>query len=183
MDKELLQYDTSMVHLTRIIGKIRTYIDIIEKAAEELSKKNIENSFWNIVISSFYDLIIIESYKLIDKKNCSIFSLINSVKNIEPQSINETEEDKTHLNTYIKNKNFLLKKHRHTQKAHLSIESNPNLPQFADLIEINKLLTISEDIIKKYNKLIKGDKYNIDFNSIYAGGHKNILNYISQLIS
>ncbi len=184
MKNQPLDYNDSSRHLALIISKVRTYYDIMNEIAENLNTKNFDNSFWDLVFNALYDLVVIESHKIIDgnKSSVSIFYLMEMAGTISPQNKKEIEGDFEDLKKLINEPNFLLKRHRSTQKAHLAKKRDSQLPRFADLSDVLKLLSISESLIKKYNKWIKGDTYIINFNSMYAGGHKGILDYISRLI-
>lgn len=173
-----ININESPIVLARTIGKIHTYIDIISAIA----KKQNQNSFWNLVGNSLYDLTVIESFKLIDKKNLSVFSLIKQVKGAHPDKTNELDKDYEVLDALIKAPDFHLERHRHTQKAHIPQKINAPLPRYADLSKIKELLDSCETLIKKYYKWIKGPIQSIPFRSSFAGGHEEILDYVSKTI-
>lgn len=174
-------YDTTSVILARTIGAIRTNIDLMETIAKY---QRSDNSFWDLVFNSLFDLIVIDSFKLIDKKNLSIFSLINEAKGLSPNNMQEElDKDYSELNKWINKSDFYLIRHRHTRKAHHSKKTESSLPIFADINEILEVTRKCELLIRKYNSRIKDSKYSVDFNSIYAGGHANILEYVSRIIN
>jgi len=177
---EYKDYDTTSVILARTIGSVRTNIDLLNTIAKN---QKADNDFWDLVFNSFYDLIIIDSFKLIDKKNLSLFSLIKEAKGITPEKFEELTNDYKELQNYINEPEFNIIQHRHSQKAHHSRKVNNSLPRYADLNQIIDLLKKCESLIKKYNEWIKGEKYSINFNSNYAGGHKQLLEYVSKIIS
>lgn len=177
MPNNLEEFDSSSIHMACIIRKTHTYIDVIE----EIGKCH-EGSFWDLIIQALYDLIIIESYKLIDKKNRSMFSLMDCVKWVNTEKETEVATDISNLDDHISKSEFLLKKHRHTRVAHVPKKRSNTLPRFADIKEILNILDTCENLIKKYNKWTKGNKYSTDFKSMYAGGHDSILKYIQKLI-
>ena len=171
--------DSSSVVLARIIGTVHTYIDLMSTIAKY---QNNQNSFWDLVFNSLYDLVVIESYKLIDAKNLSVFSLIKQIKGVRPNDIVELDKDHGELKKLVDETDFRLIEHRHSQKAHTAKAINATLPRFADLSKIEELLNLCESLLRKYNGWIKGPKYSIDFSSIYAGGHKEMLDYVTRII-
>lgn len=173
-------YDTTSVILARTIGAIRTNVDLMEAIAKY---QKIENSFWDLIFNSLFDLVVIDSYKLIDKNNLSVFSLIKEAKGLVPSHVEELDNDYRELKKWINRPEFELIQHRHTRKAHHSKSNNSLLPMFADINEILEVLRKCELLIRKYNDWIKGSTYSIDFNSIYAEGHKNILDYVSRIVN
>ena len=180
MKATIKNIDTTSVELARTIGTINTYIDVMDTITQYHKSPN---NFWNLIFTALYDLIVIESFKLIDEKNLSIFSLIAQIKHLHPEHKVELNEDYKNLKKIINADDFKLIQHRHTQKAHTSKRTNPSLPRFADLPKIIGLLQHCENLLKKYNLWIKGPKYSINFNSIYAGGHTEILNYLAKTLN
>lgn len=172
--------NTISVELARIIGKTRTYIDIIGTIA---SFHKTQNSFWDLIIDALYDLVVIDSFKLIDGKNLSIYLLIELIKGIRQSDVDELDSDKAELISLTNANDFLLIRHRNNQKAHIPKTTSANLPRHADLSKIIELLDLCETKLKKYNRWIEGEYYSIDFNSIYAGGHQEILDYITKIVN
>ncbi len=172
-------YDTTSIVLARTIGKIRTNIDVMNTIAKY---QKTDNDFWDLVFNSLYDLIVIDSFKLVDKKNLSVFSLINEAKGKSPTNVDELDKDYSELQKWINREEFKLIEHRHTQQAHHSRKTNSSLPRRVDFNDIMSLLAKCESLIKKYNKWIKGPKYSTNFNSIYAPGHEDLLQYVSKII-
>ncbi len=175
-----MDYDSSSVWLANTIAKVRTYLDIIQIIAINLHTKNIKNSFWELTFQTYDDLIVIETFKLFDKKNLSMFYLMKKLKEVKPEKDSEIQADFENLNKLVGNTD--LEQHRHNQKAHLPIKTNKTLSRFADFSDIIKVLDYSEELIKKYNLWVKGSKYSIDCKSIYTNGHKEVLDYISKII-
>ncbi len=173
-------YDTTSVILARTIGAIRTNIDLMEAIAKY---QKVENSFWDLIFNSLFDLVVIDSFKLIDRKNLSVFSLIKEAKGLAPNHIEELDNDYNELKEWINRPEFELIQHRHTRKAHHSKSNNSLLPRFANINEILEVLRRCELLIRKYNGWIKGSTNSIDFNSIYAGGHYSILEYVSRIVN
>ena len=141
-------------------------MDILNTIARNLNNnKKIQNSFWDLTANSYYDLIVIESFKLVDnKKNLSVFSLINQVKGVRPMDIEELNEDYKELKKLIDADDFKLIQHRHNQKAHHSKKHN-DLPRYANLNETIQLIDVCQKLISKYNLWIKGSKYSIDLST------------------
>jgi len=180
MKKQEFTFNTLSIKLSLIIGKVYTYIDIME----EISKNpNIEsNSFWGLIFNALYDLVIIESFKLIDKKNLSLFSLIKRAIELKRENKDELEKYKDTLIKDVSNDFQFLIQHRNTQKAHSTKKQNSlKLPRYANLNKILKLLEISKNIIEECCKKITGHDLNRNFNSIFTPNHNNILDYISKL--
>ena len=177
---EYKDYDTSSVILARTIASIRTYFDLIDSIVKN---QKVHNDFWDLIFENLYNSIILESFKLIDKKNLSLFSLIKEVKGTKTDKIEELDNDFKELSDFINDKDFKIIQHRHTQVAHHSRKSDYSLARFAELNQVLNLLTKCEELITKYNSWIKGDSYRIDFNSKYAGGHSHLLKYVSTIIS
>lgn len=180
---EKFDYDTTSVHVARLVGKVRTYLDIFNELIKKDPKN--KNDFLSLIINALYDLIIIETYKLIDKNESSIslFHLMAEVIKCEELNLEQKKQvlkKKADLEKIFTQK-CAVKIHRNKLKAHSSNESNLDIRRFIDLNEIYAVLNISEELVRQYNLWVKGDRYSIDFSSVYAGGHKSILEYISSL--
>ena len=185
MAKQEKNYDTSSVILVNTICKIRTYFDIIGYTSKSLNECNVDSDLWNVIITGFSDLLIIESYKLVDESNLSLFHLINKVKEEVPDKKPELEQDYSDLRniTNPHGSRCQLIQHRHLRKAHLAKKPSPStLPRFVDFNEILTILDFSEKLISKYNNWIKGPKNSLRFNSMFAPNHDNILKEINSLI-
>ena len=76
---EFKDYDTSSIVLVRTIGEIRTHFDLMDSIATNQKESN---SFWDLICENLYDLIILDTFKLIDKKNLSLFFLIKELKGL-----------------------------------------------------------------------------------------------------
>jgi hypothetical protein len=179
-----LDYDNNSIRLSMVICKIRTYFDILSEVGKNHMNMYAQNAFWPLISNALHDSIVIESFKLIDKSNKnnhSMFSLMDCVKEVSSDNVHEIESHQKTLNNLINHKDFRLQEHRHTQTAHLGTSSE-TLSRFADFYHINALLQVSEGFIKSYNKWIKGNENVRGFDSVFAGGHQNVLDYISKVI-
>jgi hypothetical protein len=182
MKTPIMDFDSTSVVLANSVAKIMTYFDVLHAIMKSTKESNNKNSFWKLTYSAYYDLIILESFKLIDKKNLSLFYLINLIKQIQPDKIEEFQKDYDSLNKIINNKDFTLPQHRHTLKAHHSKRIDMELELVISAKDMHYVLSTSEALIKKYNRYVKGDKYKLDFSSIYCNGHKGMIDYVSHII-
>ncbi len=180
---EKFDYHTTSVHIARIVGKVRTYLDVFY----ELIKQDPENrnDFLSLIANALYDLIIIETSKLIDKNEASI-SLFHLMEEAGKDSkLNDEQKreilDKKEELANIFSQKCELKIHRNKQKAHSSNEHGQDISRFIDFAELYKVLDLSEELVKKYNLWIRDAGYSISFDSTYVGGHKNLLKYISSI--
>lgn len=177
---EKMDYNTAVVHLTNTIRRVHTYLDIMETSAKTLSGRS--NSFWDLIFLALYELVIIESCKLIDKSrnSLSLKYVMREIKSIKPAKKSEVEKDIKNLNQYTKG---ILKLIRDNKIAHNTTNINLNLSRIADLGEILDLLAFSEEVLSKYTVWTIGKQHRIHFTSVFPGGHKNMLKYISRLIN
>lgn len=168
-------FDSMNIHLSRTISITNTYIDVMVS----ISKKY--NDFWDLIFNALYDLIIIESYKLTDTQSSgmSIQDLLKTTKTLLPQELKEIDRDIKSFNKFCKK--LELTKHRHQLKAHIAKKGSNNLNKENVVYEISELLKTSQKLLEKYSYKITGRKQSVKFDSIYAGGHSEILNYIKQL--
>lgn len=178
MENTKADYDTYSVHLARIIGNVRTYLDLIEA----ISNKP-KNAFWNVVVDVLYSQIVIESYKLIDKdrKVVSLSSINRIICKLHTNKKDEIDQDLMKIKKF-QNNEFCIHKHRNSRIGHLNINNAPYY-RLINFEELGSFLQFAENIIKKYNKWEKGDKYSIDFSSIFAEGHSSLIKYVNSIDS
>lgn len=179
MSSDKANYSDYAIHLARIVGGVRTHIDFADRMAQKLGDK--QSSFWGIIFRALVDKIVLESSKLIDgrRESVNMFSLMKILCRLHPKHKMEIQTDRKELNS-LKD-SFTPKLYRDEMLGHFRLHGKLETLDI-DFGQIVRLLAYSEKLLRKYNLWEKGDRYSVDYTSMFAGGHESILADVDRLV-